>query len=204
MNYVFNLCVGIFCSDEVFCLATVFQRMDNATKIGFEIYFYVQLPVGHAQEIFILVWLLIEYFGCLSPCPSSSLHVAKKWVLYIWTVFLIQNREHFPLLKLISKVSLSNVIHRVAACLLFLFKFLPVFTLFLSWRLQSLATSLEVWYEKVSLRNQELPFLCSSGTLPVVPFQVDNCLMCLICFMFFHLIRWKPLLLFWLPNADLF
>lgn len=73
MNYVFNLCVGIFCSDEVFCLETVFQRMDNATKIGFEIYFYVQLPVRHAQEIFILVWLLIEYFGCLSPCPSSSL-----------------------------------------------------------------------------------------------------------------------------------
>ena len=36
---------------------------------GFEIYFYVQLPLGQPKA---LVWLPIEYFGCRSSCPSSS------------------------------------------------------------------------------------------------------------------------------------
>ena len=36
---------------------------------GFEIYFYVQLPLGQPQD---LVWLPIEYFVCPSSCPSSS------------------------------------------------------------------------------------------------------------------------------------
>ena len=38
-------------------------------RSGFEIYFYVQLPLGQPQD---LVWLPIEYFGCLSSCPSLS------------------------------------------------------------------------------------------------------------------------------------
>ena len=36
---------------------------------GFEIYFYVQLPLGQPRD---LVWLPTEYFGCPSSCPSSS------------------------------------------------------------------------------------------------------------------------------------
>ena len=38
-------------------------------RSGFEIYFYVQLPLGQPQD---LVWLPIEYFGCPSSCPSLS------------------------------------------------------------------------------------------------------------------------------------
>ena len=36
---------------------------------GFEIYFYVQLPLGQPQDS---VWLPREYFGCPSSCLSSS------------------------------------------------------------------------------------------------------------------------------------
>ena len=37
------------------------------SNTGFEIYFYVQLPLGQPQD---LVWLPIEYFGCPSSCPQ--------------------------------------------------------------------------------------------------------------------------------------
>ena len=37
------------------------------SSTGFEIYFYVQLPLGQPQD---LVWLPIEYFGCPSSCPQ--------------------------------------------------------------------------------------------------------------------------------------
>jgi len=43
--------------------------INTATSTGFEIYFYVHLPLGQPQD---LVWLPIEYLGCPSSCPSSS------------------------------------------------------------------------------------------------------------------------------------
>ena len=57
----------------------------NWSPSGFEIYFYVQLPLGQLQD---LVWLPIEYFGCPSSCPSSSQETNTASCLMRLTYFM--------------------------------------------------------------------------------------------------------------------
>ena len=74
---------------------------------GFEIYFYVQLPLGQPQD---LVWLPIEYFGCPSSCPSSSQETNTASCLMRLTYFmffLIPSRRKLLLPFSLPKADLS-------------------------------------------------------------------------------------------------